>query len=40
MQQTLNNIGIDGIRYEEYFITDYETSVNGLYNYFTGVRQS
>lgn len=30
--QTLKEIGIDGIHYEEIFITDYETSVDGIYD--------
>lgn len=32
VQACLKRIGIDGIRYEEYFITDYEASVEGLYD--------
>ncbi|MDL2235959.1 antirestriction protein ArdA [Christensenellaceae bacterium OttesenSCG-928-L17] len=31
IQQTFRRIGIDGRRYEEYFITDYETDIGGLY---------
>lgn len=33
VQACLKRIGLDGIRYEEYFITDYETSVDGLYDH-------
>ncbi|MGI5920771.1 MAG: antirestriction protein ArdA [Syntrophomonadaceae bacterium] len=33
VQACLKRIGLDGIRYEEYFITDYETSANGLYDH-------
>jgi len=32
VQDCLKRIGIDGIRYEEIFITDYETNVNGLHD--------
>lgn len=31
--QTFKEIGIDGIRYEEFFITDYETSVDGIHKH-------
>lgn len=30
--QTLKKIGIDGVRYEEFFITDYETTIEGIYD--------
>lgn len=30
--KTFREIGIDGIRYEEFFMTDYETSVSGIYD--------
>lgn len=30
IQEVLNEIGIEGIRYEEIFITDYESEINGL----------
>ncbi len=30
VQACLKRIGLDGIRYEEYFITDYETPIDGL----------
>ena len=33
VQACLKRIGIDGVRYEEYFITDYETSIDGLYDH-------
>lgn len=33
--QTFKEIGIDGVRYEEFFITDYETSVEGIYDRLT-----
>lgn len=33
VQACFKRIGFDGIRYEEYFITDYETPVNGLYDH-------
>jgi len=29
--QTFKEIGIDGMRYEEFFITDYESSIAGIY---------
>lgn len=32
VQGCLQRIGIDGERYEEWFITDYETDVDGLYD--------
>ncbi len=32
VQACLERIGLDGIRYEKYFITDYETPVNGLHD--------
>jgi len=31
--QTFKAIGIDGINYEEFFITDYDTEVEGIYDY-------
>ena len=33
MQDVFRRIGIDGIRYEEYFITDYDTSISGLHQH-------
>lgn len=30
LQETLQAIGIDGMEYEEYFISDYETEISGL----------
>lgn len=30
--QTFNEIGIDGIAYEEFFITDYEIEIEGIYD--------
>jgi len=33
LQAALAKIGIDGIRYEEYFITNYESDVLGLYDH-------
>lgn len=32
IQALLKRIGIDGVRYEEIFITDYETDIPGLYD--------
>jgi len=32
VQECLKRTELDGIRYEEYFITDYETAVDGLYD--------
>ena len=32
VQSVLSNIGVDGIIYEEFFITDYETSLAGMQN--------
>ncbi len=32
VQALLKRIGIDGVRYEEIFITDYETDIPGLYD--------
>lgn len=32
IQETFKRIGIDGVRYEEFFITDYETSIDGIYD--------
>ncbi|OPX92580.1 MAG: Antirestriction protein (ArdA) [Pelotomaculum sp. PtaB.Bin104] len=32
VQALLKRIHVDGIRYEEVFITDYETDISGLYN--------
>lgn len=32
VQALLKRIGVDGVRYEEIFITDYETDVPGLYD--------
>ena len=32
VQALLKRIGIDGVRYEEFFITDYETDIPGLYD--------
>lgn len=31
IQQTLKEIGVDGVRYEEFFITDYDCSISGIY---------
>ena len=31
VQDLLSNIGVDGVVYEEFFITDYETDIEGLY---------
>ena len=33
VQAVLSKIGVDGIRYEEIFIADYETNVAGLRNH-------
>ncbi|MEW2740782.1 antirestriction protein ArdA [Providencia rettgeri] len=33
VEHCLARIGIDGIRYEEYFLTDYESSIDGLSSY-------
>lgn len=33
IQKTLLSIDVDGKRYEEFFVTDYETMVDGLYDY-------
>ncbi|MDL2324526.1 antirestriction protein ArdA [Ruminococcaceae bacterium OttesenSCG-928-A16] len=33
VQEMLGRIGIDGIRYEEYFVTDYDVYVDGLYDH-------
>ena len=35
VQALLKNIGVDGIRYEEFFITSFEGDVLGLYDYLT-----
>ena len=32
VQALLKRIGIDGVRYEEIFITDYEVNISGLYD--------
>ena len=32
VQALLKGIGVDGVRYEEIFITDYECHVSGLYD--------
>ncbi|MEA4848665.1 hypothetical protein SDC9_55796 [bioreactor metagenome] len=32
VQALLKRIGVDGVRYEETFITDYETDISGLYD--------
>lgn len=32
IQNTFKEIGVDGIRYEEFFITDYDASISGLYD--------
>lgn len=29
---TFQEIGIDGVRYEEFFVTDYQTTISGLYD--------
>jgi antirestriction protein len=33
IQKTFNEIGIDGINYEEFFITDYNTDIKGICDY-------
>lgn len=33
IEQSLERIGIDGLNYEEYFLTDYESSVQGIVSY-------
>ncbi|MEX9764959.1 antirestriction protein ArdA [Proteus mirabilis] len=33
IEHCLMRIGIDGIQYEEYFLTDYESSIDGLSSY-------
>ncbi|WP_048606081.1 antirestriction protein ArdA [Providencia rettgeri] len=33
IEHCLARIGIDGIHYEEYFLTDYESSINGVSSY-------
>ena len=35
MQSLLKNIGVDGVRYEEFFITAFDGDVMGLYDYLT-----
>lgn len=35
VQSLLKNIGVDGVRYEEFFITAFDGDVMGLYNYLT-----
>ena len=42
VQALLSRIGVDGVMYEETFITDYETDIPGLYdckpsNYLWGI---
>ena len=37
VQALLKRIGIDGVRYEEIFITDYETDIPGLYDSAGGI---
>lgn len=32
IQRMFKEIGVDGIRYEEFFITDYDVSISGLYD--------
>ena len=32
IQQTFQDIGIDGKRYEEYFVTDYDCDMPGIYD--------
>lgn len=32
MKKVFDRIGIDGVRYEEWFITDYECSIDGIYD--------
>ena len=34
-QSLLKNIGVDGVRYEEFFITAFDGDVMGLYDYLT-----
>lgn len=33
VQDLLKRIGVDGVRYEEIFITDYESSIDGMCRY-------
>lgn len=33
VQSLLKNIGVDGVRYEEFFITAFDGDVMGLYDY-------
>ena len=35
VQSLLKNIGVDGVRYEEFFITAFDGDVMGLYDYIT-----
>ena len=35
VQSLLKNIGVDGVRYEEFFITSFDGDVMGLYDYLT-----
>ena len=35
VQSLLKNIGVDGVRYEEFFITTFDGDVMGLYDYLT-----
>ena len=35
VQSLLKNIGVDGVRYEEFFITAFDGNVMGLYDYLT-----
>ena len=35
VQSLLENIGVDGVRYEEFFITAFDGDVMGLYDYLT-----
>ena len=35
VQSLLKNIGVDGVRYEEFFITAFDGDVMGLYDYLT-----
>ena len=38
VQSLLKNIGVDGVRYEEFFITAFDGDVMGLYDYLAATR--
>lgn len=40
IEHCLVQIGIDGIHYEEYFLTDYESSIDGLSSYISVLKWS